>query len=192
MMELLQNLINSTPVMVDLCGYDGHGDKVQLTAEGRLFPREDASLLVFDEFNPEDMTSAQSAIRFSENYVSIVRGMHTFPAMEFRTGQLCEGEYRAEGQSLILRTFPTEVSVKRRGARGRLRVVYQMTLGLLGGAIQETHICRMEIRFRPTGDAEKARSRGKRCTHPKQPDAVLADEIVSKLLQETFAQDSQP
>lgn len=192
MTEFLQNLAGGMRVMIDLCGHDEEGGKVQFTTEGLLFTRENTSLLVYEEVNPDDMTAAQSVIRFDESSVCVVRGSEPFSAMEFHEGRLCESEYRAEGQSLMLRVFPTEVTVKLRGARGHLRIVYQVTLGLLGGAMQETGVRRLDVRFRPAGSAVGSRAGGKRSSRANAPVSMPSQDAAAQFLQEIFPQDKRP
>lgn len=181
MTELIANDgADGVRVMIELGGRDESGEKALFRTEGLLVERPDAVGLVYQEINPEDMAVTQVMMRVEENSLTVLRGGEPFTSMLFRQGQTCESEYRADGQSVILRTFPTEVSVRRRGARGRIHVVYQVTAGLLGGSLSETGLRTLDVRFRPL-DAPRVAVKPPRAVRGDKPPKKRAEEAPAQV-----------
>lgn len=167
-------------VMIELCGRDDRGDKASFRTEGLLVDHGGKAALLYQEIDPDDLSATQVMVRMEDEGVTVLRGGDAVTAMLFRKGQMCESEYRAAGQSLMLRTYPTEVSVKRRGMRGHVHIVYQVTMGLLGGAMTDTGVRTLDMRFRPLFTEEKKteageKSRAQRGRKKTEPDAAAAE-----------------
>lgn len=179
MTEFLEDqAFGSETVMIDITGTDERGEKTQFTTEGLLLVLENESALVYHEIDTEEHVSSKVIIRFDEKDVTVLRGSEPFSSMILRQGQMCESEYRADGRSLMLRTFPTEVKVQRDGARGRMHVVYQVTLSLLGGFAEETGVRTLDIAFRPAGAPARSKVVKNRAPRGKKGESATARRVA--------------
>ena len=150
------------PVIIELCGQDHGGEKTQLCTEGLLVEQDGKAALLYQEIDPQERSATQVMMRLEKEGVMVMRGGEPFTSVFFREGKTCESEYTTAGQSLLLRMFPTQVRVERRGLSGHVHIVYQVTLGLLGASAMETAMRTLDVRFRPVQERNEETPAGKK------------------------------
>ena len=134
--------------MITMTGTNEAGDEISLCTGGTLEARDgDSFRLQFEEMG--ETGPILTFVDCEGQHVTITRAGGIGTAMSFRQGNPYESQYDTPAGMLFLRIYPTEVLVRRRGSRGHVRLVYQISIWSQFSPSQDASLRRLELRFRP-------------------------------------------
>jgi len=140
---------DSVAVMVRVTSTDEARESVTLSTSGALEDGARGWTLRYDETSPDSLASVQTAIECRKSQVTIRRSGGVVSTIVFVENETFMGEYQTPLGLFWLRVFPTEVSVRRRGNAGRIRLAYEVHLSSRLSPAGETAMRRLDIRFTP-------------------------------------------
>ncbi len=138
-----------TPVMVSVTGTDAGGDTIELKTRGTLTDTPGGWAILYAEAHPESLTATETVVECQENSVTVLRAGDVVSTIVYTEGEMFAGEYETPLGLFTLRVFATEVSVKRRGSMGHIRLGYQISLSSGLSQNGEMAMRWLDIRFRP-------------------------------------------
>jgi len=137
-------------VMITMTGTNEEGDETSLCTDGVLEERDaDSFILQFQELG--EAGPILTIVECEGQHVTIIRAGGTGTAMSFRQGKPYESQYDTPIGPLFLRIYPTEVLVRRRGRRGHVHLVYQVSFWSRFSPSHDASVRRLDLRFRPCG-----------------------------------------
>ncbi|MCL1795753.1 MAG: DUF1934 domain-containing protein [Clostridia bacterium] len=141
---------NESAIMITMTGTNDTGDETSLSTDGVLEEQDDDSFtLHFEELG--ESGPILTIVECDGQHVTIIRASGTGNAMSFRQGNPYESQYETPIGPIHLSIFPTEVLVRRRGQRGHVRLVYQVSFWSRFSPSQDVSVRRLDLRFRPCG-----------------------------------------
>lgn len=140
---------NTIPVLVTMTGTSEFGDEVSLSTDGQLVETLDGFLLQYEELHEGSDGPMVTLMDCQSDSVTIVRAQNTATTLVFRQGETFESQYHTPVGPLMLRIYSTEVSVRRRGSLGHVRLTYQVTLQSHISASAAPAMRLLDVRFRP-------------------------------------------
>lgn len=130
-------------------GQDAEGDAISLMLRGVLYDMPQGWMLRYEETNPDDMTSAQSVVQVEGEQVTVTRSGAMLSTIVFNREETFVGEYATPMGSLRIRVLTLEMSIKRRGLIGHIRIAYELTLSSSITVAEELDQRTLDIRFTP-------------------------------------------
>lgn len=137
------------PVRLTVTGTEASGESIALTTTGMLWDGEEGWYLEYEETNPEDGQTMGTLVYCQGDRVTVSRTGALLSTLVFDMRDTFCGTYTLPIGSLKLRVLASQVEIKRRGAMGRIRLAYQMTISGPLSSDDEVTTRRLEIRFAP-------------------------------------------
>lgn len=137
------------PVLVRVTGTDDAGAQIMLSTRGFLCDLPDGWLIRYEEVPPEEMSSVHTLVECRPNGVTVLRTGSVVSTIVYRENETFIGGYETPIGLFTLRVYATEVSMKRRGGMGHIRLVYQISLSSALSPLGEMAMRWLDIRFSP-------------------------------------------
>lgn len=140
---------NKQDVRVTVSGSDDDGEAITLTTLGTLEDLENGWLLSYQETNLMDMSTANTLVLCEGTRVTVTRTGTLLSTMVFDEKETFMGDYPTEFGSFQMRLYASEVSIRRRGSMGHIRLVYEVNLGSNLFSAESASTRHLDIRFVP-------------------------------------------
>lgn len=136
-------------VRIVVAGTDATGEEVSLTTQGVLRDVEDGWLIAYTEMNPDDGSAVDTWVLCEGSRVTVTREETMLSTMVFDERETYVGTYQTPVGTFQIRLRASTVDVKRRGAMGRIRLAYQLSLSTPHSPDEEMTTRQLELRFSP-------------------------------------------
>lgn len=136
-------------VRLTVTGVDADGEAMSLVTRGSLHEGDGWWSLHYEETNPDSMTTAQAIVLAEGRRVTVTRSSTMLSVIVFDEGETFVGDYPTPMGHLQIRIIASSVRVRRRGAMGRIQLVYEVTLSSTLAVSEEMERRELDIQFVP-------------------------------------------
>lgn len=140
---------NGQCVRLTVTGADAEGEEISLVTRGLLQVGDGWWVLRYEETSPDDMATTLTVVQVEGERVTVTRSSAMLSTIVFDRRDTFVGDYPTPLGSLRIRVLTSTLDIRRRGAVGRIRIVYEVTLSSSITVAEELDRRTLDIRFVP-------------------------------------------